>query len=431
VRADQLGKRFKLYARPWDRAVEWASAGRSSRHHDFWALRGVSFAIERGECFGVLGPNGAGKTTLLRLLSGILQPSEGSFQVAARAVYSLLELGTGLHPDLTGAENVRESARLLGLPPVGAQRLEQIRAFADIGEFFDRSVRFYSSGMLARLGFALFAYLEPELLIVDETLSVGDQRFQQKCVERIDALREGGTAFLFVSHDTQMVRRLCRRALVLHHGQPVFVGDAEEAVERYQHLLGYRDPVLPGARKPHRRAELDPASIRRGQVLPAGRQVRGGGLELVALRVSDSEGQDTLSAASGELLHIDALVRGSEAVAKPDVGVALYDRLGSLVFAAHASQRGRRLPALAAGQELGVRLALNLTLGPGLYTFALTLGSAEPRQPDDWRDLLGPLHVLAVSGLARFHGTIELPVEFRHGPVEVLPVTAVSGVLTR
>jgi Wzt C-terminal domain len=275
---------------------------------------------------------------------------------------------------------------------------------------------------LARLGFALFAYLEPDLLIVDETLSVGDQRFQQKCVERIDALREAGTAFLFVSHDAQMVRRLCSRSLVLQHGQPVFVGATAEAIERYQHLLGYRDPVRPGAIDPRLAIELDPAAVRRGQVLPVGRRVTGGGLELMAVRVTDSQGQDTLAVASGELLHIDVLVRGIEEAAKPDVGVALYDRLGSLVFAARASQRGGRLPALGAKQELAVRLSLNLTLGPGLYTFAVTLGREEPRPPEDWRDLLGPLHVLTAPGLRRFHGTIELPVEFRHGPVESLPV---------
>src|SRR4029453_17111061 len=158
----------------------------------------------------------------------------------ARAAYSLLELGTGLHPDLSGRENVRESARLLGLPVVDAERLEQIRAFADIDAFFDRPVRFYSSGMLARLSFALFAFLEPDLPGVDEVLAVGDSAFQQKCADRIDLLRERGTGLLLVSHDTAAVRRLCRPPAVRDEGRPVFGGAADEAIDHYEHRTGAR-----------------------------------------------------------------------------------------------------------------------------------------------------------------------------------------------
>jgi homopolymeric O-antigen transport system ATP-binding protein len=239
VEVEGLGKRFKIYPTPWHRALEWATGGQVTAHSDFWALRDISFTVPAGECFGVIGPNGSGKTTLLKVLSRVLQPTEGRFRVNAPAVYSLLELGTGFHPDLTGRENLYQSARLLALPPemLNPDVVERIREFADIGDFFDRPFRFYSSGMQVRLGFSLFAFLEPDLLVVDEALSVGDVFFQQKCAARIEALRQGGTSFLFVSHDMDAVRKLCREALFLQGGRAAFLGPSSEAINRYHRAV--------------------------------------------------------------------------------------------------------------------------------------------------------------------------------------------------
>jgi len=425
VQVDGLGKRFKIYRTPWERALEWATAGRVLRHSDFWALRDISFTVPRGECFGVIGPNGSGKTTLLKVLSRVLQPTEGTFRVDAPSVYSLLELGTGFHPDLTGRENIRESARLLGLPS-GMLRddvVEEMRAFADIGDFFDRPLRFYSSGMHVRLGFALFAFLKPDLLVVDEALSVGDIFFQQKCAARIEALREAGTSFLFVSHDMEAVRKLCREVLVLEAGRMAFLGPSSEAVNRYHSMVFRgrppRGPIL-HERQPDPRAGMAAADVRRGNILrPDGHRHGDRGLEVVAARLTDLDGHDTMTVGMKETLHIDLLIVAHESVAAPSAGLVVFDRLGTLVFSAGTGNLGHRLPALHPGDSLVVRLTVTFSVQPGKYTF--NVGTAELGRVHDWHERLGPLEVFHEgTGPPPFHGLAELPMVTRHGPVERL-----------
>jgi ABC-type polysaccharide/polyol phosphate transport system ATPase subunit len=214
----ELSKRFRLYDRPWHRAADWFSLGGQGRHTDFWALRDVSFRLHRGEALGIIGPNGAGKSTLLKILSRALHPTSGRFDVRGRAM-SLLELGTGFNPQLTGIENIRNSARLYGF---GEQyirsRLADIVAFSELGEFIDRPIRIYSSGMYVRLAFSMFAYLEPDVYIIDEALAVGDAAFQKKCVDRLNEMRRNGVTILFVSHDLWRVEALCNRAIYLSGG---------------------------------------------------------------------------------------------------------------------------------------------------------------------------------------------------------------------
>jgi lipopolysaccharide transport system ATP-binding protein len=417
-----LSKRFKIYPSPWARALEWGSGGRLRRHMDFWALRGVSFEVARGECFGVIGPNGSGKTTLLRILSGVLDSNEGSFRVDAPApsVFSLLELGTGFHPDLSGRQNVLHSAHLLGRSSesISPDTLEQIEAFTDIGDFFDRPTRLYSTGMLVRLGFSLFAFLKPDLLIVDEALSVGDVFFQQKCALRIESMRKDGATFLFVSHDMGAVRRLCKDALVLNHGEPIFLGPAEEAVNRYHGLVIGRDPSRPA---PHVKSRVaDPQAgmkaedVGRGNVLRAdGRRHGSRGIEVAAARITDLDGKDTLAAPVGGILNFDLLVVGRETVASPSAGLVIFDRFANLVFGSGTARHGHRLPEMHAGDSLVVRLSVCLNLQPGLYTF--TLGVSELGHVQDWHENLGPLEIYhhGESPL-RFDGIAELPLECRH-----------------
>jgi lipopolysaccharide transport system ATP-binding protein len=423
VAVEGLGKRFKIYQTPWHRAGEWLSGGRRRLHTDFWALRDITFSVAPGDCFGIIGPNGSGKSTLLKLLAGVLTPSRGRFDLGAGTVYSLLELGTGFHDDLTGRQNVHHSARLLGLPP-GEPRpdvVEQIEGFADIGEFFDRPLRFYSSGMRVRLGFALFAHLRPELLIVDEALSVGDVFFQQKCAARIDAMRAAGTSFLFVSHDMDAVRRLCREALVLSHGRAMFLGPSEEAVNRYYGLLAAQDPTRRPPALEDREADLQPGmtaeAVRRGNVLrPGGPRHGERGLEIVAARFSDPSGRDTRVVRVKDVLHIDLLVVAHRSVASPSAGLALYDRFGTMVFSAGTGHFQHRLPALEPGDALVVRLDLRLTVRAGEYTF--TLGTSEPGHFHDWHEQVGPLEVAPISaGEPPFHGVAELPMECSHAPL--------------
>ena len=423
VSVDELGKRFRIYDAPWHRAVEWASLGRLRRHTDFWALRDVSFRLERGECFGIIGRNGSGKTTLLKILSQVLEPSEGRFRVTAGQVCSLLELGTGFHLDLTGRENVRENAALLGLPAdaVGPQLLAEIEDFAELGEFFDQPLRQYSTGMVVRLGFALFASLRPALFILDEALSVGDVFFQQKCAARIDAMRRQGVSFLFVSHDTESVRRLCRETLVLDRGRAVFLGPSAEAINRYHSLMSRDDDRPLSPRPAPKQAEpeegMTAAEVLRGSVLGGARRHGARALEIVAARITDPGGSETLEVALGKPLHFDLLVAAREPAHSPAAGIVLFDRNRNAVFSCGTSVRDHALPALQPGEAVVVRLRLRFDVRPGPYTF--TLGVSDRGQVQDWHEGLGPIQVgFEGPGPLPFYGIARLPLECRHGDVE-------------
>ena len=208
-----------------------------TRHTPIHALGGVDFELRAGESLAVLGENGAGKSTLLKILSGVTVPSEGSMDVRGR-VASLLELGMGFHPELTGRQNIRLNAAMMGLDDAAiAERTPSIIEFSELGAFIDRPVKTYSTGMAMRLGFAVAAQLEPDVLIVDEALSVGDGYFQKKCMDRIRDLLEGGTTLLFCSHAMYYVTTFCRRALWLRDGRPVVMGPVEEVVREYELFL--------------------------------------------------------------------------------------------------------------------------------------------------------------------------------------------------
>jgi lipopolysaccharide transport system ATP-binding protein len=285
VSVRDLSKRFKIYGRPWDRLLEWASLNFVCRHQEFWALQGVSFDVRRGESLGIIGVNGAGKSTLLKILSRALYPTSGEFEVRGR-VLSLLELGTGFQPELTGRQNIFQSAQLLGFADAYVrERLPAILDFAEIGEFIDRPVRQYSTGMFLRLAFSLFANLDPDVYIVDESLAVGDVFFQQRCFRRFRELREGGCTILLVSHDMEAITHLCDRAILLSAGKLVAEGDPVTVVHDYFALSGQAFhsaapvPDLDSLRASERPGSLEIAPAvrqRLRQRLPEGMHARAG-----------------------------------------------------------------------------------------------------------------------------------------------------------
>ena len=233
IQVNNLGKKFKIYKKPWDRAREWLTRSARAYHDDFWALKDISFELRRGESLGVIGQNGAGKSTLLKILTGAMYATEGSYRIDGR-VLSMLELGTGFNIELTGRQNVLNSAHLLGFPEnYIAARMEDIEAFADIGDFFDRPIKMYSSGMRARLAFAMFAFLDCDVLIIDEVLSVGDVFFTQKCYERLEQLRAQDTAMIMVTHNMSVIQQYCQHAIVLDKGRVAFAGSVSEAAMHY------------------------------------------------------------------------------------------------------------------------------------------------------------------------------------------------------
>jgi lipopolysaccharide transport system ATP-binding protein len=228
----QVGKEYRLYDSPRAR-LKALLTGRAT-HRSHWALRDVSFELQRGQCLGMVGSNGAGKSTLLKLVTGTLQPTTGRVQRYGR-VTAILELGAGFHPDFTGRQNLYFSGSLIGIPSEEMAQLEpQVLAFAEIGEAIDRPVKTYSSGMAMRLAFALVTAVEPDLLIIDEALAVGDQHFQKKCIDRIRDFRENGCTILFCSHSTYHVRTLCDMALWLDQGRMMEFGPTEPVLGTYE-----------------------------------------------------------------------------------------------------------------------------------------------------------------------------------------------------
>jgi len=218
--------------------IQWLK-GKRKKKQDFWALKDISFKVEEGEILGIIGRNGAGKTTLLKILSRITPPAEGEALIRGR-VASLLEIGTGFHPELTGRENIYLNGAILGMMKKEIDsKFDEIIAFAEIEKFLDTPVKRYSSGMYVRLAFAVAAHLEPEILLVDEVLAVGDHDFQKKCIGRMSKVAQGGRTVLFISHNMATIENLCTRAIVLDKGRKVFEGKTKEAVDNY--LLSYKE----------------------------------------------------------------------------------------------------------------------------------------------------------------------------------------------
>jgi lipopolysaccharide transport system ATP-binding protein len=423
VSVRELGKAFKLYASPGGRLLEWASLGRLRRHGEFWALRDVSFEVRAGECLGIIGVNGAGKSTLLKILSRALYPTAGTFEVRGRVV-SLLELGTGFQPDLTGRQNIFQSAQLLGFPEgyVG-DRLGAILDFAQIGEFIDQPVRQYSSGMFVRLAFALFAHLDPDVYIVDEALSVGDVFFQQRCFRRFRELRERGCTILFVSHDMEAVTHLCDRAILLSAGKLAVEGDPVSVVHDYFALSGqaFEATVPTPALVPQRgraRALDVPSSVHhrlvQGLALRAHAATGTRATEIVGFTVSGPDGDERWTVECGGLRQFWYLVEAREPCHDLNLGIHLYDRRGILVFGVGTTNCGVVLPALAPGDRIVCALTVRLRLQPGEYTVvpqsgSLTGGSPEPGLLHDRLESIPPLVVTrAGSGASPFYGLVDL-----------------------
>src|SRR5262245_7736006 len=233
VRAEKISKCFRIYRHPSDHLKELLSLGKRRYHEPFWAVKDVNVSVERGGCLGIIGENGSGKSTLLRMIAGVIRPTGGKVDAGGR-VSALLELGAGFNPQFTGRENIFLYASILGFTDAQTrQRIPLIEKFAEIGDFVDRPVKTYSSGMFVRLAFAVAIHMDPDILIVDEALSVGDIFFQQRCIRRIQQLKRQGVTILFVSHDLEAVRSLADRTIWMEHGEVRLEGPTDEVVSKY------------------------------------------------------------------------------------------------------------------------------------------------------------------------------------------------------
>ena len=233
IRVKNLTKIYHLYDRPQDRLKEALNPFKKSYHHDFYAMNDVSFEIKKGETVGIVGKNGAGKSTLLKMITGVLTPTSGTIEVEGK-IASLLELGAGFNPEMTGIENIYLNGTLMGFTRGEMDsKVDAILAFADIGEFIHQQVKMYSSGMFARLAFSVAINVDPDILIIDEALSVGDMRFQLKCMDKFNAFREAGKTILFVTHDINSIKRFCTFSLWIKNGQLESIGNTDQVTDRY------------------------------------------------------------------------------------------------------------------------------------------------------------------------------------------------------
>ena len=361
VQAESLGKCYRIYKSPKDRLKQAIWRGSRKYYREFWALRDMSLSITRGETLGIIGRNGSGKSTLLQMICGTLTPSEGSVKTVGR-VAALLELGSGFNPEFTGRDNIAINARLLGLSEKEIEdKFDQIVEFAEIGQFIDQPVKTYSSGMFVRLAFAIASHSDPDILIVDEALSVGDIAFQNKCILRIKKLRDSGLTLIFVSHDLSTLQLICDRAIWIHEGKLKEAGDPVQVSQEYYALTT------------HNPLEQDQAN---GRVIP--QQETGMG-EFVEAELDPSPNRRTGSEYQlGSNLRIRFVMRTLQDIECCVINISIYGNDGIWMVGQSSLEQGVVWQAAAAGTQLAGTVELtNLCLAPGDYKAALSACSKD------------------------------------------------------
>ncbi len=365
IEVERASRRFRVYAQPARTLKELVVARSRVKGTDVWALRDVSLSVEPGEAVGLVGRNGSGKTTLLRLVAGIVKPTSGRVAVGGR-VGSLLELGAGFHEEFTGRENVYLNGSILGLKREAIRRhLDEIVAFAELERFIDLPVRTYSSGMVMRLGFAVAAHLEVDVLLLDEVFAVGDEEFQRKCFGKIFEFKQRGGTIVFVSHDAVAVERLCGRAVLLRQGVVEFDGPTREAITRYHRLLA---------------DERDPEERAAGLTEYGSRDVR-----IVEARLVAADGEERTQLLPGEPCAVVLRIRAERPVPPPRLLFELHDEAG-LVLAAGSQELAELGWSEGAGDRtLRFDLA-SLPLADGRFRFRFELADSTGTHLYHWLD---------------------------------------------
>jgi ABC-type polysaccharide/polyol phosphate transport system ATPase subunit len=383
VLVQNVSKLYRLYKHPSDRIRELIPFQSKKLHHDFWALRDINFSVEKGETLSIVGPNGCGKSTLLQIVCGILQPTSGRVVTTGR-VAALLELGAGFNPEFTGRENVFLNGEIMGLSRGAiARALPSIAAFADIGEFLERPVKEYSSGMYVRLAFATAIHVEPEILVVDEALAVGDAVFANRCVRKFEELRERKITVLFVSHDLGLVKQLSHRAILLVGGRIHAQGEPNQVINQYIGLVLEKQ-----------RAETAP----RGK-LAAG--FRHGDLtsEVLDVQLLGERGEPVQAVSSGEALRVRVRCVFHEAKADPMVGILIRNRIGMDVYGTNTRVEQVALGEFEAGDELELEFRFACWLAPQQYTVTVATQNADGSS-HDWLDDVLAFEVVDARQLA-------------------------------
>lgn len=377
VRCADVGKCFRVYPSGGAVLKEWLFGG--TRHQAFWALRGVNLEVPRGEVLGLMGHNGAGKSTLLKILAGTLAPTSGSVAVEGRLA-AILELGTGFHPDYTGRQNIRMGGLCLGMTAEEVRRKEaEIIAFSELEEFIDQPFRTYSSGMQARLTFSTAVAIDPDVLIVDEALAVGDARFQRKCSDRMRQLATCGRTVLLVSHNHTAIVSLCTRAVLLHKGAVVADGAPRHVVNEYQRTYYGPESGALGHQVFEARAPMDPADMGGGQESRFG----SGAVQILSVRLTDPQERPVFLLVPGESyrLHVRCLCHADAPTL--NLGMLIRDPRGVDVFGTDTRFHPEaEVPPLTAGTEVEYTVDFVNHLGPGDFLLSCGLADAEERKYD-------------------------------------------------
>jgi homopolymeric O-antigen transport system ATP-binding protein len=385
ITVDKVSKQYRIYDRPGDRLKESLTRGRVRRHKEFWALRDVSFSVEAGTTVGIVGPNGCGKSTLLQIICGTLEPTHGEVWSEGR-IAALLELGAGFDPEFTGVENVYLNASLLGFSRRETDALfPAIERFAEIGPFLYQPVKTYSSGMYVRLAFAIAASVEPDILVIDEALAVGDAVFQHRCLRRIKELQEAGTTILFVSHDTGAVRALCTRAILLNGGQLVTDGKPLDVLNRYQRIIMEREEAY--------EAETSGASYDRDleifgkSMAPLTYTYRhgDGSAEIVAAEINAGPNQPVSIVETGEQVTIRIAAVFKRDILEPVIGFLIRNRHGIHAYGTNTKEQQTQLGVVAPGQAIEVSFTFDCWLGVDQYSISFAIHSLDG-QAYDWMD---------------------------------------------
>jgi lipopolysaccharide transport system ATP-binding protein len=403
ITVTNLGKAYKQYPTRWSRLVEWLDPRRKQHHTLHWVLRDVNFSVGAGEALGIIGINGAGKSTLLKMIVGTTQPTTGSVTMTGR-VAALLELGMGFHPDFTGRQNVMMAGQLLGYSVDELTALmPEIEAFAEIGEYIDQPVRVYSSGMQVRLAFSVATARRPDVLIVDEALSVGDAYFQHKSFDRIREFRKQGTTLLIVAHDKAAIQSICDRAILLNAGRLEMEGQPEAVMDYYNAMLADR-----------KNQEVKQATLDDGTV----QTVSGSGEAVIEeVVLLDESGQPIEVAGVGQPVALRVRVRCVQSIPELVVGYMIKDRLGQTVFGTNTYHLKQVLVNLAAGQSLDLYFEFMANIGVGSYSVAVALhtGQAHVTNNYQWRDRALVFNVVNVK-MENFVGVAWLPTTVRSLP---------------
>lgn len=443
VLVQNVSKKFRLFTSPKERLLEALHPFRKQYHHEFWALRDISFEVHRGEVVGILGRNGSGKSTLLQIICGVMQATSGEVEVRGR-IAALLELGAGFNPEFTGRDNIILNGAIMGFSRKEMlRRLPEIEAFADIGEFFDQPVKTYSSGMFVRVAFAAAIHVDPDVLVVDEALAVGDAKFQRKCLMQIEKIRANGATILFVSHSLETITSLCSRAIILENGALFDNGESKPIAEKYLNLL------FSEAKTEILEASAQEASLQVAQDLSSfpmqgsgdpfspdsgfwGRDISisqrfgynrhetrttNGGAAILDYVVMGNGRTDLSGIASGTVMTIFMKVQFTEDVTQPMVGFELKTDKGVTITGSNTYLSRVLLRPAARGDVRVYQIEFNVPLNEGNYFVDLGITKYDGSPPGYILDVRRSIIHLIVTRMTedKFNGIVDIGFRYAEG----------------